>query len=58
MITNAKTGWVEYSSYYLLPRVHQMVTEYIPVISAQNEFGAKYPHKVQKWKKLTFMQLW
>ena len=34
LITNAKTGWVEYSSYYLLPRVHQMVTEFIPVISA------------------------
>jgi hypothetical protein len=55
MITNAKTGWVEYSSYYLLPRVHQMITEYIPVISAQNEFSDKYPTKVPKWKKLTFM---
>ena len=22
IVTNAKEGWVEYSSYYLLPRVH------------------------------------
>ena len=35
-----------------------MVTEYIPVISAQNDWGDKFPRKVPKWKKLSFMSLW
>jgi hypothetical protein len=34
-ITNAKQGWVEYSSYYMLPRVHQLIELYTPVFSAQ-----------------------
>jgi hypothetical protein len=34
IITNAKAGWVELSSYYLLPRVHRIIELYIPVISA------------------------
>ena len=34
IVTNAKEGWVEYSSYYLLPRVHQLIETYIPVVSA------------------------
>ena len=38
IITNAKQGWVEYSSYYLLPRVHSLIELYIPVISAQSQF--------------------
>jgi len=35
IITNAKQGWVEYSSFYMLPRVHSLINMYIPVISAQ-----------------------
>lgn len=38
IITNAKNGWVEYSSSLLMPRVHQMIMKYIPVISARSEF--------------------
>ena len=34
IVTNAKEGWVEYSSYYLLPRVHQLIETYVPVVSA------------------------
>ena len=34
IVTNAKEGWVEYSSYYLLPRVHRLIETYIPVVSA------------------------
>ena len=43
IVTNAKEGWVEYSSYYLLPRVHQLIETYVPVVSAQKEFGERYP---------------
>ena len=43
IITNAKEGWIEYSSYYLLPRVHQLIETYVPIVSAQSEFGEKYP---------------
>jgi hypothetical protein len=35
IVTNAKENWVEYSSYFLLPRVHSLIELYIPVISAQ-----------------------
>lgn len=38
IVTNAKQGWVEYSSYYMLPRVSQLIELYIPVISAQTQF--------------------
>ena len=34
IVTNAKEGWVEYSSYYLLPRVHRLIETYVPVFSA------------------------
>ena len=34
IVTNAKAGWVELSSYWLLPRVHQFIELYVPVISA------------------------
>lgn len=34
IVTNAKEGWVEFSSFHMLPRVHQLIETYIPVISA------------------------
>ena len=58
IVTNAKTGWVEYSSYFLLPRVHKMIDTYIPVISAQSEYGCDYPRDPSKWKELAFQHLW
>jgi hypothetical protein len=39
IITNAKQGWVEYSAYHMLPRVHSLIDLYIPVISAQSQYG-------------------
>ena len=42
IITNAKIGWVEYSSSILLPKVHQMIMQYIPVISARGQFEHKF----------------
>jgi len=46
IITNAKEGWVEYSSYFMLPRVHHLIETYIPVISAQDEYSKKHPKAV------------
>jgi hypothetical protein len=34
IVTNAKQGWVELSSFYLLPRVYKIIELYIPGISA------------------------
>ena len=42
IVTNAKKGWVEYSSSILLPKVHQMIMKYIPVKSARGEFEQQY----------------
>ena len=42
IITNAKQGWVEYSSSILMPQVYQMIKKYIPVISARGEFEHLY----------------
>lgn len=39
IITNAKQGWVEYSAYHMMPRVHSLIDLYVPVISAQAQFG-------------------
>ena len=58
IITNAKEGWVEYSSYFLLPRVHQLIETYVPVISAQSEFSGMFPRDPSKWKELAFKQMW
>ena len=43
IVTNAKEGWVEYSSYHLMPRVHQLIETYVPVVSAQTEYKEKFP---------------
>lgn len=51
IITNAKNGWVEYSSSLLMPRVHQMIMKYIPVISARSEFESQYYNNISEWKK-------
>ena len=54
IVTNAKEGWVEYSSYHLLPRVHQLIETYVPVVSAQQEYKEKYPFDPSQWKDQAF----
>ena len=39
IITNGQEGWVEYSSFFLLPRANKLIEDYIPVMSAQAEFS-------------------
>lgn len=58
IVTNAKQGWVQYSSFYMLPRVHSLIDLYIPVISAQTLFETEYPDMIQMWKQKAFMSLW
>ena len=58
IVTNAKKGWVELSSYYLLPRVHEVIETYIPVISAQEQFGTEHTHDPHLWKRKSFQTLW
>ena len=56
IVTNAQEGWVEYSAFYLLPRVFKVIKEQIPVISAQAEYG--HLCEQDRWKELTFKNLW
>jgi len=58
IITNAKQGWVEYSSYFMMPRVHSLIDLYVPVISAQTLFEADYPENIEMWKQQAFLSLW
>ena len=57
IITNAKRGWVEYSSSILMPKVHKIILNYIPVISARAEFESIYPGQIKEWKKAAFQSL-
>ena len=58
IITNAKKGWVEYSSSILLPKVHQIIMKYVPVVSARGEFENQYVGQISEWKKAAFLSLW
>jgi len=58
IITNAKKGWVEYSSSILLPKVHQIIMKYVPVVSARGEFENQYVGQIGEWKKAAFLSLW
>ena len=58
IVTNAREGWVEYSSSILLPKVHQMIVNHIPVKSARADFEQQYQGQISEWKKAAFMSLW
>ena len=57
IISNAKKGWVEFSSSLMLPKVHKVIMKYITVISARTLFEESHPDNVEKWKELTFLSL-
>lgn len=54
IITNAKKGWVEYSSSKFMPRLHSILMKYVKVISARVEYEDQYPTDTMKWKELAF----
>lgn len=56
IVTNAAEGWVEASALEYLPRLLPKL-QGIPVFSAQEMFGAKYPGVPGVWKKLAFQEV-
>jgi len=57
-VTNAKRGWVEYSSSVFMPRLHKIVMKYVKIMSARVDFEESYPYDTFKWKELAFLKLW
>jgi hypothetical protein len=43
IITNAKRGWVEFSSSLMLPKVHNFIMKFVEVISARDFAEKDYP---------------
>ena len=58
IITNAKKGWVEFSSSQFMPRLHSLIMKYVMIISARVDFEEAFPFDTFKWKALTFRKLW
>jgi len=54
VITNAKKGWVEFSSSKFMPKLHTILMKYVKIISARVEYEEKYPLNTHKWKELAF----
>ena len=55
VITNAKKGWVEFSSSFFMPRLHAlMMCGYVQVLSARVDFEEMYPFDTYKWKEMAF----
>jgi hypothetical protein len=54
IITNARKGWVEFSSSFMLPKAHKYILKHVEVISARENFEHKYPHETHMWKEKTF----
>ena len=56
IITNAAEGWVEMSSRRFLPKVHELLTSGVTIISARTKFEKLYPHNYQEWKIRAFLE--
>jgi hypothetical protein len=55
VITNAKQGWVEFSSNFFMPRLHAiMMRGYLRVLSARVDYEELYPFDTYKWKEMAF----
>jgi hypothetical protein len=57
IVSNAKKGWVEFSSMMMLPKVHKVIMKYVTVISARTMFEESHPYDFMKWKELCFRTL-
>lgn len=59
VITNAKKGWVEFSSSFFMPKLHAlMMRGYLMVLSARVDYEEMYPFDTYKWKEMAFQKLW
>ena len=53
IITNASSGWVEYSSIRFYPSVVPLLSK-VKIISARNAFSELFPNDMLMWKFMTF----
>ena len=58
IITNAKKGWVEFSSSFFMPTLHPILMKYVKIISARVDFEQMYPYETGRWKREAFLRLW
>lgn len=59
VITNAKKGWVEFSSSFFMPKLHALMMKgYLRVLSARVDYEEMYPFDTYKWKEMAFQKLW
>jgi len=56
IITNAASGWVEYSAKRYYPSLRKILP-YVTIISARAEYGKLFPGDTRQWKILTFLQI-
>jgi len=56
IITNATTGWVEYSAQKWIPEV-MPVLQRVRIISARDKFEAMFPDDVDQWKVQAFLEV-
>eukprot|EP00347_Sterkiella_histriomuscorum_P007820 403347439 len=58
IITNAKKGWVEFSSSKFMPKLHNLLMNSVKIVSARVDYEDQYPMDTYKWKQLAFQKLW
>jgi hypothetical protein len=58
IITNARKGWVEFSSKRFLPKLHILLMKYVRIISARVEYEHLDPFNTFLWKQMAFTHLW
>lgn len=56
IITNAKTGWVEYSAAKWIPELLPTLRR-VTVISARDKYERYYPSEVEQWKVQAFLEV-
>ena len=56
IITNAVSGWVEYTSYYFYPNFYKILDK-IKIISARRDWEDAFPDNIIKWKMQAFLNL-
>ena len=58
IITNARKGWVEFSSRKFLPRLHSLIMKYVTIISARVDYEHLDPFNTLLWKQMAFTRMW
>ena len=54
IITNARKGWVEYSSKKFMPKVYAIIMKYVKIISARVNYEHLDPYNTFLWKQMAF----